>query len=366
MLAMAPPLLVTLLATAVSAPKPHVFTASSWQKPSACDPNKSKSAPPAWYDVDGIEPMNFLGDMKGETSAGCLLNGGPGSAPACLEWDNGTAAMAAGRRVVRLGFMDRLGTPHSAPLGPTDLPPLWIGEAIATLANQSARFFAQYHRLGGQLDELVQDSEEYTGAIFFATPGFMLLRSESGGPATTNPKALAKYGSADNITKTLRRGWLQIQRDVRFPPLLAELKSLGLAVNDSDPEYLASAMLPFSEGALQQAQLPRAQGGNINRAIWNAWFMERRSKAWAAAFLAPARKYFPAAAASNYQFSRSKVQAGEHCTTKGFGPYATLNCLAGPGASGYPLQAPSAYLPLIRYVTRDVDTPGNLLYCVAA
>ena len=61
--------------------------------------------------------------------------------------------------------------------------------------------------------------------------------------------------------------------------LLAELKSLGalgLVVNVStDPKYLASAMLPYSEAPLQLAQLPRDQGGNDNRA--NSWCMERRS-----------------------------------------------------------------------------------------
>ena len=61
-----------------------------------------------------------------------------------------------------------------------------------------------------------------------------------------------------------------VQHDSRFPAALAQLQERGFAVNTSDPEYLASAMVPLEEDYnLIQAQPPTWAGGNANRAIWS-------------------------------------------------------------------------------------------------
>ena len=356
-----PPVLALLLLRAgvstVPAPGPHCavkdehqFTASSWGKACACDTGKSVCTP-----SPGIEPMVLLGAMDEGWSAECLLHGpgrNMGRNSACSGWGipsgasindgssategtasqnffaaEGTASQPAGRHVVRIYGLDQLrGRKLYAK---TDLPPLWIDGAVATLRAQSVAFFAKYHAKGGTLDELVQDTE------LFSYGGFFLHPYTEPAPSALSPE----YGNASTIRKALRAQWLVFQRDARFPALLKDLEARGFRVNRTDPELLASALFPFEDDwALIRPQPPVAAGGNPNRGIWNQYLMERRSQCWRSAFVEPAQKYWPSVVGSNYQYHRSS--SGSYCAPDTVG---LLGCLGGPGAVGYDIQAPSEY-----------------------
>ena len=110
-----------------------------------------------------------------------------------------------------------------------------------------------------------------------------------------------------------------------------------------------------------RAQLPRGKGGNPNRAIWDAWLMPvmgKRSRYMYTAFIEPALAYYPSMHSSNYHYSRGRND-GEYCV---FSDLGSLACLAGPGAVGYSLQAPS--LNLGAPVTQAFGTNTNWSYGV--
>ena len=69
-------------------------------------------------------------------------------------------ARAPGERIVRISFVDQL--VRRKLYGSTDLPPLWIDGAIKTVREQVLVFFQRYKVAGGDVDELVQDSELFT------------------------------------------------------------------------------------------------------------------------------------------------------------------------------------------------------------
>ena len=90
----------------------------------------------------------------------------------------------------------------------------------------------------------------------------------------TESTLAADRESERNLPRALRAA----QHDARFPAALAQLQERGLSVNTSDPEYLASAMVPLEEDyELIQAQPPTWAGGNANRAIWSNYGAKRHA-----------------------------------------------------------------------------------------
>ena len=81
--------------------------------------------------------------------------------------------------------------------GKTDLPPLWIDEAVATLRTQSATFFERYYYAGGNLTELVQDSELFSYGGFFLEPASQPL------PSVLSPE----YGNKSHVKRALQKQW---------------------------------------------------------------------------------------------------------------------------------------------------------------
>jgi hypothetical protein len=295
--------------------------------------------------------------MTGAASVDCLLHGPNTSASnrtACQFWDPnhgiakhrrfGTVGQPAGRRVVRIDVVDELEWRNL--WNSSDRPPIWLDGAVAVLRKQSATFFAKFHAAGGHIDELVFDTELFgphprnqsdpLPPLKQFTPGFWSEPTQQ--PASA---ALSALGNASYIRQQLRAGWTEIQLDPRFPQALSELQEQGFIVDASQPHYLADAMVRFAdtpEGIL--AQLPRSKGGNPNRAIYDQWLMGKRSLYMYTAFIEPALKFFPELHSSNYHYSRGRND-GKYCV---FSDLNMLSCLAGPGAVGYSLQAPSINL----------------------
>jgi hypothetical protein len=324
----------------------HKFVASSWGAACSCDASNRSSCQPS----PGIEPMSILYEMTSADAVDCLLYGSAHKSCA-WPWSNmdtglGTHAQPQGRRIVRITGTDQLR--QRKVYGKTDLPPLWIDEAVATLRTQSATFFERYYYAGGNLTELVQDSELFSYGGFFLEPASQPL------PSVLSPE----YGNKSHVRRTLQKQWLQFQQDARFPTYLAELQARGFAVaNMSDPEFLSAALFPFEDDwALIGAQPPEWAGGNPNRAIWNQYLIERRSKYWQTAFVEPAQKYFPDVRGSDYGYVRSsnKGEDAYYCVPNE-GGWGMLGCLSGPGAVGFGVQAPSEYLSPDLNQTRWMD-----------
>ena len=164
----------------------HVFVASAWGAVCSCSPVPGGLNPRgqpvvpgatgnlscATAPVPGIENMveMFGSDgMTGAASVDCLLHGPnktAGNRTACQYWDPnyrikhrrfGTVGQPAGRRVVRIDVVDQLEWRNL--WNSSDRPPIWLDGAVAVLRKQSAAFFAKYHAAGGQIDELVFDTE---------------------------------------------------------------------------------------------------------------------------------------------------------------------------------------------------------------
>jgi hypothetical protein len=221
------------------------------------------------------------------------------------SWIWGTRAQPEGHRVIRLYGLDEHGATHgtkdllgwnvtnksyppSQPCGWTDAftsnddgqllkgPPggpkhhvpwsgiWWDGTGMDGLQHQSEKFFAEYSRLGGELDEIVQDTE--LGAFNTWTMDGSLAST----PA----------GRACGIAR-----WTAIQDDSRWPPILAELLRRGFEIDDrSKPHYLAECVHKHN-----------------NENIWNALMVERAVAYWDRAVYAPARRHFPSLRGSDFQ-----------------------------------------------------------------
>ena len=157
--------------------------------------------------------------------------------------------------------------------GPAPFPGVWLDHTTARLAAQSDLFFHAYAAAGGALDEIIQDSE--LGPLFSsAYVAFGMVE----------PSAAAEACA--------RERWTAIQSDARFPPMLEQLVEQGLRVNQSATEFLADAMSPDLADIEHQ------------RVVWDSVMMEQAASVWEAAFITPARKYFPKLLGSNYDYKR--------------------------------------------------------------
>ena len=72
----------------------------------------------------------------------------------------------------------------------------------------------------------------------------------------------------------LRARWTAIQRDARFPAVLALLRRRGFAAPNATEEWLADAMLPFAE---PQDWAESFEEHDRDRVAWEAAMLERMS-----------------------------------------------------------------------------------------
>ena len=156
-------------------------------------------------------------------------------------------------------------------------PGIWLDSAAQRFGDQSAKFFAAYSAAGGQLDEIVLDTEIglYTS-----------------------------WGVADNMDPTVPgvnvcvvARWTAVQDDPRFPPVLAELQKRGFVPKGdtkTDPHWLAKTM----EGSAGRMET------NHNRDIWNTLGREREVEFWEVALFKAAKAHFPHVRGSNWGYRK--------------------------------------------------------------
>jgi hypothetical protein len=179
-------------------------------------------------------------------------------------------------------------------------PGIWLDHAGWRVGNQSAKFFAAYKAAGGELDEIVLDTEI--------------------GPFLT-------WGVADNFDHTKPGAkecaiarWTAIQNDPRFPPVLAELLRRGFVAGDqTDPHYLAKAMT-FEK--VETADKPLT-----NRNVFNALAFEREVAFWEVAIFKAAKQHFPHVRGSNWLYQK---WTSEYCIPD---PESNMGCRT-PGHYG--------------------------------
>ena len=128
-----------------------------------------------------------------------------------------------------------------------------------------------------------------------------------------------------------------IQRDHRWPALLAELTARGFRVNTSEPEYLAKAMGLYITAPCVGDGNAYSMSDSLNQAIFNAVMSERWGAAWSSTYLEAGRKHWPALRSSNYDFRRKDPRFCIPERADGVPDCA----VAGGGVVG--MQAPNAY-----------------------
>jgi hypothetical protein len=117
--------------------------------------------------------------------------------------------------------------PTPQPIDAPSFSGIWWDEAVLKRRTQSLEFFGALKTAGGQLDDLVQDSEESSWGMQVPQPT----------PASVNNAT---------VQRCMRARWTAIQNDVRFRNVLPALTALGFTANFSAPEWLADELLPFS------------------------------------------------------------------------------------------------------------------------
>jgi hypothetical protein len=290
-------LFLSLSAVCGSVLPSYNFTATSWDN--LCgDPGDGVDAEPRCRNFSNLVPSMMIEDSHfGDNATSLtelLLNGGvccrcgseaapAGSCPAGLN------ALPEGLRSIRFSGVDRDAILASdgdnilpgwnasnkswapdAPCQPSIVAQekgpwfgIWLDHAAWKLGNQSAKFFPAFKAAGGQLDEIVLDTEI--------------------GPFIT-------WGVADNFDHSKPGAeacavarWTAIQNDPRFPSVLTELIKRGLVAGDqSDPHYLAKAMkfvkvpTPGNVYVIRILQFTPVFGSIIDTVLWT--FIPRSRK----------------------------------------------------------------------------------------
>jgi hypothetical protein len=157
-------------------------------------------------------------------------------------------------------------------------PGIWLDHAAARMGVQSELFFAEYKKAGGQLDEVVLDTElgwlgfdTWEIADNWANPG-----TPDGGPTPGNVRCAAAH-------------WAAIQNDKRFSEVLKMMQAHGFdAGNRSAPNWLAHAMA-----------FTKDQTKDLNRRVWQAVQMERAAEYLDTMIVGAAKRHFPAVRVAN-------------------------------------------------------------------
>ena len=255
--------------------------------------------------------------LHGNARPGCPLNGTSatdrkGGNP------NGTAGQPKGSRAIRfsggdvVGFIkacfaapnmsrcpDLIRVPECAGnLAPTafmgwEFTGVWWDHAAAELRAEATAYFSAFAEAGGELDEIVLDTEMIESHWARVVAPKMKLWYP-------NKKLPASYPTVSD--RCARARWLAIQTDRRFPELFEELRSRGFTANTSHPEYLAIAMGMYTRAPVLSTY---EMSDSMNQAVWNTVVSEKLAGFWSSALLDAGRKFFPKLRASNFDMSKS-------------------------------------------------------------
>jgi hypothetical protein len=175
---------------------------------------------------------------------------------------------------------------------PASFSGLWWDAGVAEYARQSALFFPALQKAfaeggdgGATLDGIYQDQEEdpTRQSMLKAVP-------------------LAEFMPSAKLNDTLklhclRARYTAIQRDGRFPAVLALLRERGFDASKATEEWLADAMVPFATNMSKFKASADLEGKLM--AVWDSVHLERMSLSWKAALSDVARKSFPAVRHTN-------------------------------------------------------------------
>ena len=139
---------------------------------------------------------------------------------------------------------------------------------MAAYAEQSRRFFP-----------LLQAAFEEEGSGQSLAGLYQDQEFDPGRQSMLKVEPLAAFMPAAGANLTLKRfclraRWTAIQRDARFPPVLALLRERGFAAPNATEEWLADAMLPFAE---PQDWAESFEEHDFDKVVWEATMLERMS-----------------------------------------------------------------------------------------
>ena len=213
----------------------------------------------------------------------------------------------------------------------------WWTHGIALMKEQITLFFKAYKAAGGRIDELISDFEQHGSGMH----GFSIATGKMNSEAC--PASPANATAACFACEDAR--WRAIQNDPRFAAVLPELRSFGLVVNESEPEYLVVAMRQYRclSGAACDAG---AQGpADVNKLAWTSFVLKRVSEVLVECIEKPMQVYYPKSRLSVYYM---RTWDSDHC----FAPNGEgfMACRGGPvgggaaGAVGLTVSSPVYYI----------------------
>ena len=204
----------------------------------------------------------------------------------------------------------------------TSFTGLWWPHSMATIAEQSDLFFAELHRQGGAVDEIMLDWEQEMTTFF--------IHSQTARPCPGPPNSSA----ADACLRCAREKFNAIESDPRWEAALGELRALGFRLDQG--QGLADSMVPLIPFEKSASVVTPGQDKRI--AVWNAYVRNRATTYWKTAVEDTARKYFPHVVLTMYGYSR---WSSDQCfvTTEA----GVLPCVAGGDATSLSIQSPVLY-----------------------
>ena len=201
---------------------------------------------------------------------------------------------------------------------------VWWTNGVALMKKQITLFFQAYKAAGGRVDELISDFEQHGSGMHGFSIGTGKMNSEACPAAPANATA-ACFACED-------ARWWAIQNDPRFAAVLPELRSFGLVVNESEPDYLVVAMRQYRclLGAPCDAG---AQGpADTNKLAWTSFVLKRAAEVLVECVEKPMQVYYPKARLSVYYMRRWD---SDHCfAPDGEGFMACRGGPVGGGAAG--------------------------------
>jgi len=209
--------------------------------------------------------------------------------------------------------------PTSSAIGPGFRSIFW-DSAVAKRRLQSMKFFPQYRAAGGQLDELVMDTEEETAFFGEEVP------VPPGNPTEMNASAWAA------MIGCVAAKWSAIQHDPRCPrDVVPALLKAGFPIPAANRtgEWLSEMLTPFSDPN-QVANFNNQTNGSAQiRTTWNAVMTSLRSLYWMQAFGESAVLAFPKLRFSDFTLVG---WSSKYCVPQA-DQLGWLPCRAGTGSS---------------------------------
>eukprot|EP01052_Picozoa_sp_SAG31_P001734 SAG31_NODE_58_length_29669_cov_20.244978_25_plen_598_part_00 len=198
---------------------------------------------------------------------------------------------------------------------------LWWAHGMELMKQQVSLFFQAYKAAGGLIDGLVADYEQHGFGMHAFSIETGLMNSE---PCPASP---ANATAACFACEDAR--WRAIQSDPRFAALLPELRSFGLEVNESEPEFLVRAMRQYRCVAGEPCAAGAQGAADTNKLAWTSFVLARVSTAFAESIERPMQAVYPHARLADY-FLRQWDP--DHCFAPDAGGF--MACRGGPLGGG--------------------------------